>query len=84
MDIQWTLKPTEIYDKGVEFDIAVNDDVIGSLFYREGWFYVTQARETQYEEGDTEKGTNSFAEAMDIINVYADQYPFDPADADYD
>ena len=84
MEIQWSLKPTEIYGRDIEFDIAVGDDVIGSLRYRDSYFYITQDRETQYEEGDTEKETTSFAEALDIINVYAEHYPFDPSLVDYD
>ena len=86
MDIQWILKPTNIYGRNIEFDIAVGDDVIGNLCYRtdSSHFVITQDRETQYEEGDTEKSTYSFVEALDIITAYAEHYPFDPSLVDYD
>ena len=86
MEIQWTLKPTDIYGKNIEFNIVVGDDIIGSLRYcTDGsYFVITQDRETRYEERDTEKTTYSFTEALDIINAYAEHYPFDPSLVDYD
>jgi len=86
MEIQWILKPTEIYGRDIEFDIAVGADVIGNLRYcTDGnYFVITQDRETRYEERDTEKTTYSFVEALDIINAYTEHYPFDPSLVDYD